>query len=79
MLQAACLAWTTDADYPAYIETGTLRKLRVTTPANPLADRIAEDILANGGKLVVDEKRFAELAGEIAKKPPPPPPVASPK
>lgn len=65
LLQQARLAWASDADYLTYIESGALKRLRLSTPPNPLADRIAADILANGGKLIVDEKRFGKLAVEI--------------
>lgn len=62
--QQALLVWTDRLDTLHYLETGSFEVVSQHLPENPLADKIAADIIANGGKLIVDAERFEALARE---------------
>lgn len=61
----ALLVWSEKTDLQRFIETGSLAETRVRIAPNGLADKIALDIERNGGRLIIDEARFAVLAKEL--------------
>lgn len=48
-----------------YIESGVLAGGKEKMPANPLADKIAAEITANDGRLVVDPTKFRQMREEL--------------